>query len=114
MRFCVCHTLPICCQSRNMWITNEITVGTAIAVHFQTLAMKIISLEKERIHVDYTMEGIPDSVKNFQPDAYRDGDQYYLILGDNIEGGVFGCGTSLEEAMQKWDEAYREKRGLKN
>ena len=75
--------------------------------------MKILSLEKERIHVDYTVDGIPDSVKNFQPDAYRDGDQYYLILGDNNEGGVFGCGASLKEAMQEWDNAYREKRGLK-
>lgn len=73
--------------------------------------MKIMSLEKERIHVDYTKEAIPDSVKNFQPDAYRDGDQYYIILGDNIESGVFGSGATLEEAMQKWDEAYKEKRG---
>jgi len=79
-------------------------------VPFQMLLMKIISLEKERIHVDYTIDGIPDSVKNFQPDVYRDGDQYYLILGDNNEGGVFGCGFSLQEAMQEWDKAYQEKR----
>ncbi|MGN6292901.1 MAG: hypothetical protein ACTHMV_09180 [Chitinophagaceae bacterium] len=72
--------------------------------------MKIISLEKERIHVDYTMDGTPDSVRNFQPDAYLDGDQYYLVLGDNNEEGIFGCGHTLQEAMQEWDKAYRHKK----
>ena len=72
--------------------------------------MKNMSIEKERIHIDYSAADIPESVKNFQPDVYRDGDLYCLILGASEEG-IFSCADTLEAAMQKWDEAYRQKKG---
>ena len=71
--------------------------------------MKNISLEKERIHADYSAAGVPESIKNFRPDMYRDGDQYCCILGSDSDA-IVGCGSTVEEAMQKWDEAYWIKR----
>lgn len=70
--------------------------------------MKRMSLEKEDVHVDYTAENIPDSVKNFRPVIYRDGEDYCCILG--TENAVVGTGNTLEEAMSNWDRAYQEKR----
>lgn len=71
--------------------------------------MKRLSLEKERITIDYSSEQIPESVRNFRPDVYRDGGEYCLILG-NDEHAVVGCAASIEEAMNRWDEAYWKKR----
>lgn len=72
--------------------------------------MKTMSIDKEIIQVDYTVDGIPASVKNFRPTVYRDGDIYHCILGTDKETGVFGSGKSLEEAFQQWDTAYQDKK----
>jgi hypothetical protein len=74
--------------------------------------MKNISLEKERIQVDYSAAGVPESVRNFRPDVYKDGDRYCCLLGNDSDG-IFGCGNTLEEAMKKWDEAYWIKRPVR-
>jgi len=71
--------------------------------------MKSLSLEKERIRVDYSGDHVPESVKNFRPDVYLDGEEYCLILG-NDQHAVVGCADSVEEAMKRWDEAYWKKR----
>lgn len=71
--------------------------------------MKNLSLEKELVRVDYTDAQVPESVKNFRPDIYRDGDEYCLILG-NDQHAIVGCAGSIEEAMKRWDETYWKKR----
>ncbi|QHS63830.1 hypothetical protein [Chitinophaga agri] len=72
--------------------------------------MKKTSIDKEIIHVDYSQENLPASVKNFQPSVYRDGEMYHCILGTDKEQGVFGSGKSVEEAMSEWDKAYQGKK----
>lgn len=72
--------------------------------------MERMSLEKETVRIDYTADGIPESVKNFRPTVFRDGDSYCCILGIDKETGVFSCGNSIEEALQEWDRAYQEKK----
>ncbi|PWV56760.1 hypothetical protein [Chitinophaga sp. S165] len=72
--------------------------------------MERMSLEKETVHIDYTAEGVPESVKNFRPTVFRDGDNYCVILGTDKETGVFSCGGSIEEALQEWDRAYQDKK----
>ncbi|MCF6407887.1 hypothetical protein L3C95_33680 [Chitinophaga filiformis] len=71
--------------------------------------MERLSLEKETVHVDYTGEGIPESVKNFRPSVFRDGDNYYCILGSDKETAVCGSGATVEEAFLEWDHAYQDK-----
>jgi hypothetical protein len=72
--------------------------------------MKKMSIDKEIMHIDYTREGIPESVKNFRPSVYRDGEIYHCILGTDKETGVFGSGKSVEEAFLEWDHAYQDKK----
>ncbi|MBW8682769.1 hypothetical protein [Chitinophaga rhizophila] len=72
--------------------------------------MKKMSIDKEIMQIDYTQEGIPESVKNFQPSVYRDGDVYHCILGTEKETGVFGSGKSVDEAFSEWDKAYQDKK----
>ncbi len=63
----------------------------------------------ERCHVDYSDPDLPDSVRNFMPEVYRDGDSYISILGSDPERTIAGEGTTIEEALQSWDNAYQEK-----
>jgi hypothetical protein len=72
--------------------------------------MERMSLEKETVHIDYTMEGIPESVKNFRPNVFKDGECYYCILGTDKDTAVFSSGNSIEEALQEWDHAYQDKK----
>jgi hypothetical protein len=70
-----------------------------------------MSLEKERIHVDYTREDVPDSVKKFRPDIYRDEDVFYCVLGAPPHDNVMGTGATIQEAMLHWDIEYHKKSG---
>ncbi len=69
-----------------------------------------MSIEKERIKVDYTEAGIPVSVQNFRPDIYKDEHAFYCILGAGIEEAIIASGTTIEMAMQAWDVAYKKKK----
>lgn len=68
------------------------------------------SLEKETINIDFTAQHIPEAVKNFRPYIYKDGDQYYCILGADKEHGIFGKGDTVELAMQDWERVLNEKK----
>lgn len=72
--------------------------------------MKQSSIDKEIVHIDYTREDIPASVKNFLPSIYRDGERYHCILGTDKDTGIFGSGNSIEEAIIEWDKSYQEKK----
>lgn len=71
--------------------------------------MKDASVEKEKIEVDFVGDNVPDSVKNFMPDVYKDGDRYVCVLGSE-PNSVTGEGASVEEAMKSWDQAYQQKK----
>jgi hypothetical protein len=68
--------------------------------------MKPLSLEKEKILVDYTGDNMPGSVRNFMPDVYKDGEIYTCISGTG-PNAVTGQGATIEDAMKDWDNAYR-------
>jgi hypothetical protein len=71
--------------------------------------MKYKSIEKEKIRVEYSQGSIPESVKNFMPDVYRDGDQFICILGID-SNAITGKGTTIEEALKDWDRAFQEQK----
>jgi hypothetical protein len=66
------------------------------------------SIEKEKIKVDFVGDSVPDSVKNFMPDVYADGDKYVCVLGSG-DSVITGEGESIEAAMKNWDEKYQQK-----
>lgn len=44
----------------------------------------------------------------WKPRLFRDGDQWCALLGENIQDGVVGFGSSPDAAMQAFDVAWRE------
>lgn len=70
-----------------------------------------MSLEKEKIQVDYTQPGVPKHVSNFMPDVYRDGDEYFCVLGCG-ETAITASGNSVNEAMDAWEKAYTLKQDI--
>jgi len=67
------------------------------------------SIEKEKIHIDFTSENIPQNARNFMPEVYRDGDRFICVLGDSVKGE----GDSVETALEDWEKNYRIKQGDK-
>lgn len=46
-------------------------------------------------------------VQSFNPKLSRDGNQFCLLIGKDIQEGVAGFGSTLAEAYQKLNEAIR-------
>ncbi len=69
--------------------------------------IKNISLEKEKIRVDFSNPELPSSVRNFMPDMYRNGDSYLCILGTEPDRLVIGTGATVMRALEDWDKSYR-------
>lgn len=65
--------------------------------------------EKEKIKVDYSNPDYPTHARNFMPDVYRDENGYHCILGNDSENAIVASGSSVEESIQNWEEAYTEK-----
>ena len=76
--------------------------------------MKNISLEKEKIKVDFSDESLPEAVRNFMPDVYRNGDGYLCILGSEPDSLIVGTGITVIKALEDWDKSYRERHSGKN
>jgi len=57
----------------------------------------------EMVTVDYEGTGMPESVKEFQPRVYKEGDTICCLFGPDPQAGIFGCGPTTEAALQDWD-----------
>jgi hypothetical protein len=67
------------------------------------------SIEKEKIHIDFTSETIPENARNFMPEVFKDGDRFICVLGDSVSGE----GSSAEEALADWEHNYKAKQANK-
>jgi len=56
------------------------------------------------VDVDYNDAGIPNSARAIRPQVFHDGDKYCGLFGKDPKTGVFGCGTTVMEALQDWDQ----------
>jgi hypothetical protein len=59
--------------------------------------------DEQKLPIDYDNPDLPSSVKTFRPLLYQDGDWICVVLGPDPQTGVFGRGTSTEEAISDWD-----------
>lgn len=73
--------------------------------------MNHFSLEGEHVKVDYSNPALPPAARNFMPDVYRDGPEYFCVLGAGCDEVILGTGNSVEEAINAWEEAYHLKAG---
>ena len=70
-----------------------------------------MSLETEKVQVNFTDMNIPASVSNFRPEVYKDGECYICVLAPGTAHSIYGEGDTLEAALDAWDKAYHEKSG---
>ena len=45
-----------------------------------------------------------------KPKIYKDGNEWCVLLGDNIETGIVGFGESAHEAILAWDCSFNSKK----
>jgi hypothetical protein len=58
--------------------------------------------------VDYERDDIPQSAKLLKPLVYQEGDNVCVVLGPDPTEGVFGCGSTEQEALLDWDKHLQE------
>ncbi|WP_205512819.1 hypothetical protein [Longitalea arenae] len=63
--------------------------------------------EEDIITIDFDAGDIPASVREFRPMVFREADRFCCILGPDPEIGIFGSGTSIEEALRDWDNDFK-------
>ena len=61
------------------------------------------------VSVDYQNLSLPASVQHLKPSIFREGNAYCVILGPDPQSGIFGCGDTLEEALNDWTITWRMK-----
>jgi hypothetical protein len=61
------------------------------------------------IDIDYEGKDIPASAKEFRPAVYKDGDSFCVLLGEDPQVGIFGCGETKEAAIKDWDAHFSER-----
>ena len=72
--------------------------------------MKQMSVDDSLVvHLNYDREDLPQSVKEFRPILFQEGDAFCCLLGPDPRIGVFGCGQTKEEAIKDWDADFRQR-----
>jgi hypothetical protein len=65
--------------------------------------------EHDLITLDYESPNLPRAVKEFRPTLYKNDEMYCCILGPDPEEGIFGRGATEDEAIQSWNNAFKER-----
>lgn len=69
--------------------------------------MKMTGLET--VTIDFDAKDIPASVKEFRPAVFKDGNSFCCLLGPDPQKGIFGCGSTTDEALADWDLDLKER-----
>jgi len=62
-----------------------------------------------KITIDFEAEGLPKTVKIFQPVLFNEGEGFRCVLGPDLQKGIVGYGDSLDEALLDWDESLKDR-----
>ena len=63
---------------------------------------------REVLAMDYHSRKLPGNVQKLKPSIYKDGDFYCCILGPDPQSGIFGRGSTPEEAIFNWESQLRD------
>lgn len=58
-----------------------------------------MNIPKEML-VDAKLKGIADKLN---PAVFRQGNSYCVLYGPAPQNGIFGCGSSIDEALTDWE-----------
>lgn len=65
--------------------------------------------EKIKIPVDFDDKSLSEAVRTLQPLVFKDGKTFCCVLGPNRMRGIFGCGPSLNVALDEWESNMRKR-----
>lgn len=65
--------------------------------------------EEMLVAIDYEDDNIPLNAREFRPAVYKDGNSYCVLLGEDPQAGIFGCGETKEAALKDWDVHFSER-----
>jgi len=72
--------------------------------------MKQMNIEEEKkIKIDFAMDGLPKSIKVFEPLLFLEGDVFCCVLGPNPQDGIYGRGDTEKEALLEWDKNLKDR-----
>ncbi|WP_285011220.1 hypothetical protein [Pedobacter faecalis] len=71
------------------------------------MAIKNMKIDKAAI-VQPDFE-LPTAAEVLHPVLFKEGDQYCCLLGPDPQAGVFGCGTSAQEAVNDWEQELKDR-----
>ena len=75
--------------------------------HIASMAVHWCEMAKEAVREAAAEHARPSAV--FRPRLTIDGNQWCALYGDNLQDGVAGFGDSPEDAMWRFDQAWRTK-----
>jgi hypothetical protein len=55
------------------------------------------------VDYDFTKPEVNRTLKNLQPVIYRNGDEFFCLLGPDLKQGILGTGSTLEDAIYDWE-----------
>lgn len=61
------------------------------------------------VNVDYESGSLSAAMRQFKPVLYREGEQFCCLLGPGPDTGIFACGATEDEAISRWDQAFKER-----
>lgn len=65
--------------------------------------------EKIKVAIDFDDRSLTEAVRTLQPLVFKDGKTYCCVLGPNRLTGIFGCGPSIEAALEEWEASMRKR-----
>jgi len=65
--------------------------------------------EDWKVAVNYDDPQLPKSVRTFRPMVYCEGENFCVLLGPDPQEGVYGCGATVEEALNDWDVQLKDR-----
>lgn len=60
------------------------------------------------VSIDFNDTMTPESVKQTRPLLYRNGGDYYCVLGPDPQKGIFGRGPTAQQALTDFDQHFQE------
>ncbi len=72
--------------------------------------MKQMNIDENLVvNIDYTDSALSAIVRQFKPVLFKDGELICCLLGPDRDQGIFGCGSTEDEAIKNWEDAFRER-----
>jgi hypothetical protein len=62
----------------------------------------------EIVEIDTVWSKLPKSFYDLKPTIYKDGTAFYCFFGLDDNPGIFGSGSSPEDAVRDWDDHLNE------